>query len=90
MFSDQSSRPKRSPNNPLGFLTDAKQFIIDANSLSFDEVFQNLGSNVDFGIIPTYLYTCTKLTDIIFSCSIFHFQKTHSLGPHTYTASQEV
>ena len=50
MFSDQSSRPKRSPNNPLGFLTDAKQFIIDANSLSFEEVFQNLGSNVDFGI----------------------------------------
>ena len=50
LFTDISSRPKRSPNNPLDFLIDAKQFIIEANSLSFGEVFQNLGSNVNYGI----------------------------------------
>ena len=48
MISVNSKRKKRSSSNPLEFVEDIKVFVSEANRLSWDQVFQNIGSNVGY------------------------------------------
>ena len=50
MFLGNLNRRKRSPNNPIEVVQDIKQFVADANSVSWDEVGQNFESNINYGI----------------------------------------
>ena len=48
IISVNSKRKKRSSSNPLEFVEDIKVFVSEANRLSWDQVFQNIGSNVGY------------------------------------------
>ena len=50
LFIVSTDRKKRSISNPLELIEDIKVFVSEANSLSWNQAFHNLKSNVGYGV----------------------------------------